>query len=160
VAPALPRAVGKSALILAKGWPLYAARAGKEGLKYPWGDVISLDRANYGGMCKGTTPVLKFPPQNDWGLHDMVGNVFEKVADLYDDKYYATLQVDSSTRDPWSNRFRHRLNPHLRGDGRVMRGGSWAIDAAHLRASARAMNAGGQDWGHVKGFRMVLEVFP
>lgn len=137
----------------------YAARGGKEGLKYPWGNTFSSDRANYGRMHNGTTPVLKFPPQNDWGLHDMVGNVFEQVADWYDDKYYSTLQVGSPTRDPQGPDHRTQFHPLLKGDSRVMRGGSWASDAAQLRTSARAMNSG-PDWGRVKGFRMVLELLP
>ena len=47
----------------------YAARGGEDGNKYPWGDRISPQKANYygkGQAWKGTSPVGSFPP-NGYG---------------------------------------------------------------------------------------------
>ena len=103
----------------------YAARGGKEGLKYPWGNEISPNRANYAENHKGTTPVLKFAVQNDWGLHDMAGNVWEWVADCYGDDYYK----QKSGTDP--------VGPSSGAD-RVVRGGSWFFFPRNVRVSVRS----------------------
>ena len=70
-----------------------AARGGLVGKKYPLGDTISHDDANYsgtGGKDKWdkTSPVKSFAP-NGYGLYDMAGNVNEWCADEYDGSYYS-----------------------------------------------------------------------
>lgn len=68
-----------------------AARAGATTL-YPWGDEFDPKKANtWNGtthrkntMVDGwefTAPVRSYPP-NAWGLYDVIGNVFEYVADV------------------------------------------------------------------------------
>jgi sulfatase modifying factor 1 len=123
----------------------YAARGGKGGLKYPWGDSISHDNANFKGTgrrdrWKYTSPVGSFEA-NGFGLFDMVGNVWEWCADLYDENYYAS----SPSVDP--------QGPSS-GSSRVMRGGSWNFDPKSLRISVRGWIVpwGGCDSG---GFRCV-----
>jgi formylglycine-generating enzyme required for sulfatase activity len=49
---------------------------------------------------------------NDFGIHDMIGNVWEWTADWYDGDYY----VDSPSSNP--------AGPEI-GENRVARGGSW-----------------------------------
>ncbi|WP_168442180.1 S8 family serine peptidase [Pontiella desulfatans] len=54
----------------------YAARGGHSAYRYPWGNSISSSDANYGNNVGATTPVDQYSP-NDYGLYDMVGNVWE-----------------------------------------------------------------------------------
>ena len=113
----------------------YAARAGRPGLIYGWGDEITRDHANYGAdrCCAGATggadvwmntaPVASFPP-NDFGLFDMAGNVWEWVDGWLDDDYYAASPL---------------VDPPGAADGyaRIARGGSWLNFPAALRTSVR-----------------------
>jgi len=105
-----------------------AARGGLVGKRYPWGDEISHDDANYwgtGGRDKWTytSPVGSFPP-NSYGLYDMAGNVWEWCADWYDSGYYSK----SPRRNP--------KGPDT-GTSRVWRGGSWGGHGRSLRATDR-----------------------
>ncbi len=128
----------------------YAARGGKEGLKYPWGDTISPENANYtGSKWKGTSPVGTYPA-NSWGLRDMAGNVWQWVADRYDPKYYSTLSAQGPTPDP--------PGPP-RGAERVVRGGSCYYVARDARVSSRGRLGPGNRDGDI-GFRCVREVSP
>ena len=76
----------------------YAARGGVDGKVFPWGNKIrdqkGTHRANiYHGKFplentvedgyEFLAPVGSFPPQNDFQLHDMVGNAWEWVSDWW-----------------------------------------------------------------------------
>jgi formylglycine-generating enzyme required for sulfatase activity len=75
----------------------------------------------------------------------MLGNVWEWVADVYHKDYQASLMIDP--KGPPS------------GNYRVWRGGSWFVDARHLRASFRGR--GGPDSRlHELGFRCALDAIP
>ena len=116
----------------------YAARGGLEGQKYPWGDTITSNDANYDEHAGDTTPVGAYAA-NGYGLYDMAGNVREWCLDAYDADFYAESH-DSR-------------NPLAGGDSikwlcenftsipidsdRVLRGGSWDSSAATLRVAAR-----------------------
>jgi len=91
----------------------YAARGGLVGMKYPFGDEIDSTRANHTikGATIGTVPVGSYPP-NEYGLHDMCGNVGEWVADYYDGRYYQTSPA-ASPPGPDEGKFR------------IIRGGGW-----------------------------------
>ena len=77
---------------------------------------------------------------NDWGVHDMHGNVWEWVQDCWNDSYRGA-PADGSA---WE-----------RGDcsKRVIRGGSWFDDHPYLRAANRErINADSKDIYY--GFRV------
>ncbi|MBN1285815.1 MAG: formylglycine-generating enzyme family protein [Anaerolineae bacterium] len=97
----------------------YAARGPEENL-YPWGDWFNSSWLNYcphRTECgsKKTMPVGNYPRGASWvGALNMAGNVWEWVADWYDENYYNT-QRDSMV-DP--------IGPSS-GSSRVIRGGSF-----------------------------------
>ena len=61
---------------------------------------------------------------NAWGLHDMMGNVWEWVEDWFSLDYYK----NSPKKNP---------KGPSRQSFRVIRGGSWMIDEKYLRVTAR-----------------------
>ena len=94
-----------------------AARGGLEGKKYPWGDEapvceIGAENGTQYSNCDGRTVPLKSFSPNGFGLYDMAGNVWEWVADWYDDDYYNNSPSENPT-GPESDYYR------------VLRGGSW-----------------------------------
>ena len=105
-----------------------AARGGLEGWRYPWGDEISPERANYlpdPGLKRqrGTRPVGSYPP-NGFGLYDMAGNVWEWVAEWYRADAYRESDADTPVVTS--------------GLLRVLRGGSWVShDLEQLRCAHR-----------------------
>ena len=122
----------------------YAARGGKAGLIYPWGNEITSQNAKYGS--KGGTAAVGGYPANGFGLYDMAGNVAEWCSDWFDEHYYAV----SPPRDP--------KGPPA-GKLRVLRGGAWVDGPELLRASFRD-RYGPDDRYDGIGFRCAREVFP
>jgi formylglycine-generating enzyme required for sulfatase activity len=103
-----------------------AARGGLEGKLYPWGDEINPSLANYDNR-QGTTAVGSYPA-NGYDLYDMVGNVWEWVADRYDAKYY---------------HYSPPTNPQgpEQGTVRVLRGGAWLLFPQFCRVAYRFRNS-------------------
>ena len=126
-----------------------AARGGLVDLRYTWGNIVDSSKANYGGQVGDTTPVGSYPA-NDYGLHDMVGNVMEWCLDGYETDFYS--------RSP-------RLNPIAGGvlidivnnfegviSRRAVRSGCWYNVPLHVRVADRY----GANPNHVskgRGFR-------
>ena len=115
-----------------------AARGGATGLRFPWGDTISHNQANfnnygnesyqtgttgyhptYGG---GTSPVGSFAA-NAYGLFDMAGNLWEWNWDWWSGSFYGTPESLANPKGPVS------------GSYRVMRGGLFTSKASYCRVS-------------------------
>ena len=96
----------------------YAARAGTTGPRYGELDAIAWWDGNSGNQ----THAVKQKAANAWGLHDMMGNVWEWCSDWSGD--YPTGSVTNPT-GPSS------------GSLRAVRGGGWSDDARRARAAFR-----------------------
>ena len=106
----------------------YAARAGTTGLFW-WGDAVGQGRANCdrcGSRWDGrqTAPVGSFAA-NAFGLHDVHGNVWERVQDCRNDDYVGAPSDGSA----WESG-----NCNARG----VRGGGWKSIPLVMRAANRA----------------------
>jgi formylglycine-generating enzyme required for sulfatase activity len=92
------------------------AARGTDGRKYPWGNQEpTCDQAVSLLLCNDlyTQPVGNKPNgASPYGVMDMSGNVWEWVADWYNEKYYQK----SNSQNP--------IGP-TSGQDRVLRGGSW-----------------------------------
>jgi len=98
---------------------------GMDGRAYPWGEGIDCDQANIGGCVNDTAAVGSYPVgASPYGALDIAGNVWEWVADRYDDDYYA----DSPSENP--------MGP-ASGSYRVLRGGSWVNNDLNARSANR-----------------------
>jgi formylglycine-generating enzyme required for sulfatase activity len=120
-----------------------AARGGLSGQRFPWGNAISLNLAQYHAGASWpydmssnifnsaftnapypyTSPVGYFIP-NGYGLYDMAGNAYEWCWDWYGTPY------------PGGNDPRGASGPGSIG-ARVMRGGSWENGPDSLRCPVR-----------------------
>lgn len=99
------------------------ASRGNDGRRYPWGKRWDGTRCNVGG--RGTSPVGAFPEgESPYGCHDLVGNVYEWVADWYDAGYYLASPSNAPS------------GPEC-GQGRVVRGGSWSFSRSGACADYR-----------------------
>ncbi len=82
---------------------------------YPWGDWIDCACANYLSCVGDTSKVGRYPAgASPYGVLDMIGNVWEWVADWYGSSYYLSLATPVA-------------NPPGPDSGRqrVRRGGAW-----------------------------------
>ena len=125
------------------------AARGVDGQKYPWGNSPepSCDYAVVfeEGACgtRETMPVGSRPKgASPYGVMDMAGNVWEWVADWFDENYYRS-SPDDDPQGPAT------------GTNRVLRGGSWGMSYINfLRCSARWGKEPAADFGTI-GFRCV-----
>lgn len=131
-----------------------AARAGKEGLRYSWGNEFSPNRANASGETGDdkwpyTSPVGSFPA-NAFGLYDMHGNVWQWLEDCYHIGYAGMPDAAQIQGIAWTSSCND-------AGTRVLRGGSWIDDPRVLRAAERGGSPPNMRNGYV-GFRVARTI--
>ncbi|MDQ7839342.1 MAG: SUMF1/EgtB/PvdO family nonheme iron enzyme [Thermodesulfobacteriota bacterium] len=131
------------------------AARGTDGRAYPWGNTWDTAKCNWKNEQnvadmmdmtegRGTTPVGSFPQgKSPYGVHDMMGNVWEWCDNCYNEKHY-----ESSPKQ----------NPNETGkDGsRVLRGGSWCSESTEGLRCARRYSDSPEARYLNYGFRVVL----
>lgn len=134
----------------------WAARGGKEGAKYPWGNPYVANgkgcylanfkpaRGNYRADGYAyTAPANQFQ-ENDYGLFNMAGNVAEWCQDAYSESYMPVT---------WD------LNPVYNDDNeprKIIKGGSWKDVAYFLETGTNTYEFRDATRSYI-GFRCVLD---
>jgi sulfatase modifying factor 1 len=136
----------------------HAARGGLEQARYPWGNDLTPGGRHQCNVWQGrfpalntgadghigTAPVDAFDP-NGYGLHNMVGNVWEWCADWWSVEHPSAGPITDPSGPP-------------SGTTRVMRGGSYLCHASYCnryRVAARSHNDPSSSTGNL-GFRCVI----
>merc|ERR1711983_147794 len=143
----------------------YACRAGKEDRLFPWGNKFKPNdqyRANiWTGTfpqkndeedgCFGTCPVDSFPP-NNFGLYNMVGNIWEWTSDWWTIRHNALI-VHQDPKGP-------EKGPKTKD--KVKKGGSFMCHKDYCyryRCAARSQNTPDSS-AHNLGFRCAKSIKP
>jgi formylglycine-generating enzyme required for sulfatase activity len=144
----------------------YAARGGREGEEYPWGNDLLPEGKWMSNIWQGefplqnegadgfaqTSPVKSFP-SNGYGLYDMSGNVWEWCYDWYQPDYYT---VSPERNPPGPTEGFDPNEPTI--PKRVQRGGSFMCSDNYCigyRSAARMKGDVSSGSFHC-GFRTVL----
>jgi formylglycine-generating enzyme required for sulfatase activity len=122
-----------------------AARGGAESKRYPWGDRLDRNTANFLDdpalrSTHGTSPCRQYPA-NGFGLYDMAGNVWEWVHDWYDASYYAA----SKDRNPQGP---------SHGSLRLVRGGGWLVADVRMLSCSHRHKVPPDTYSYAIGFRV------
>ena len=163
----LSRRTGRTYTLPSEAQWEYACRAGSI-TPFHFGPTITPALANYNGNTtyangpqgenrKQTTPVRLFSA-NDWGLHDMHGNMWEWCLDHWHDSYErapadgsAWLNPSEPTKKATSKK---GDNSDSEEEMRLLRGGSWDVDPRFCRSAYRDHDRPGvANYG--VGFRVV-----
>ncbi len=150
----------------------FAARGGKAGNLYPWGNQLKpdgkwmanifeglfpgRDAANDG--FAGIAPVKQFPA-NAYGLYDIAGNGWEWCSDWYKDDYYQTLAKQGVAKNPQGPSDSYDpAEPNLKK--KVQRGGSFLCTdqyCTRYMVGTRGKGEYRSATNHI-GFRCVMDV--
>src|SRR4051812_6596303 len=119
----------------------FASRGGLDGTEFAWGDEFTPGGKQMANTWQGifphenlrldgydrTSPVMAFPP-NGYGLHDMIGNVWEWTADWYSHKHEAhppkACCIPENPRDAREDASYDPRQPNIRIPRKVLKGGS------------------------------------
>jgi formylglycine-generating enzyme required for sulfatase activity len=150
----LSAATGKNYRLPSEAEWEYACRAGTV-TPFHFGETITSDLANYDGSetyndgpkgkDRGKTTTVGTFPANDWGLHDMHGNVWEWCADDWHGSYEGA-PADGSA---WMDSERSNIT-------KLLRGGSWYFNPGICRSANRISDAR-VNANHDVGFRVCCE---
>jgi formylglycine-generating enzyme len=119
----------------------FAARGGLDGAEFAWGEALTPDGKQMANIWQGnfphqklatdgferTSPVTAFPA-NGYGLHDMIGNVWEWTADWYSEKHEADAPkaccIPENPRGAREDASYDPRLPNIRIPRKVLKGGS------------------------------------
>lgn len=153
----------------------FAARGGLDGAEFAWGDEFTLDGKYMANTWQGafphkndlldcyprTSPVTAFPG-NGYGLHDMIGNVWEWTSDWYAAKHEADAKkaccIPQNPRGSSEEKSIDLCNPNIRIPRKVLKGGSHLCAPNYCRRyrpAARHPEPIDTSASHI-GFRCVL----
>ncbi|MFZ4673387.1 MAG: SUMF1/EgtB/PvdO family nonheme iron enzyme [Chlamydiia bacterium] len=120
-----------------------SARGGSIEAVYPTGQFIERSMANF--FSSDTSSVMSYK-ENNFGLFDLAGNVYEWCSDWYEYNYYElSLQESDNPKGP------------QQGVYRVLRGGCWKSLKDDLRCSHRHRNSPSAS-NRTYGFRCAADV--
>ncbi|WP_441227946.1 formylglycine-generating enzyme family protein [Tardiphaga sp. 20_F10_N6_6] len=119
----------------------FAARGGLDGAEFAWGDEFTPDGVHMANTWQGefprqnvntdgyerTSPVTAFPP-NGYGVHDLIGNVWEWTTDWYAPKHDADAPkaccIPENPRGAREEGSYDAAQPNIRIPRKVIKGGS------------------------------------
>jgi formylglycine-generating enzyme required for sulfatase activity len=150
----------------------FAARGGLDGAEFAWGDEFMPGGKPMANTWQGafphenlsyarTSPVTAFPP-NGYGLHDMIGNVWEWTTDWWSTRHEADAEKACCIpQNPRGGREQDSYDPSLpkiKIPRKVLKGGSHLCAPNYCRRyrpAARHAEAVDTSTSHV-GFRCVI----
>ncbi len=153
----------------------FAARGGLDDAEFAWGDELAPAGRHMANTWQGafphenlkldgyecTSPVMAFPP-NGYGVHDMIGNVWEWTADWYSPKHEAdaakTCCIPQNPRGAREETSYDSCLPDIRIPRKVLKGGSHLCAPNYCRRyrpAARHPEPVDTSTSHV-GFRCVI----
>ena len=154
----------------------FAARGGLDGAEFAWGDEFTPDGMHMANTWQGnfphqnlcadgfdrTSPVTAFSP-NGYGVHDMIGNVWEWTSDWWSAKHEADAAkaccVPQNPRGGGEEGSYDPCQPQIKIPRRVIKGGSHLCAPNYCRRyrpAARHAEAVDTSTSHL-GFRCIVK---
>lgn len=154
----------------------FAARGGLDGAAYAWGDELAPGGTMLANYWQGmfpfantledgyerTSPIGSYPA-NGYGLHDMIGNIWEWTSDWYgapkvDRKAKGNCCVPANPRGASERESRDRAAPEVPIGRKVLKGGSHLCAPSYCqryRPAARHPQTVDTSTSHI-GFRCIV----